>query len=323
MHTGEDVAVIGDACQHQPVIAEGIGNAGGHIVPCQVVKHHLLPQLFQLPSQLLGGSLGMTVDGGVGNHNARFLRAIGRPDVVFFDVMPQVLLEDGSMEGADGFNFQAGCLLQQLLHLHSVLAHDADVIAAGFIVPRFFCIQCAELAEAVGGEQHLVGSIVAHHHLGPMHHGRKHKGQAVLAQGQGLPVGDRHLGALRQGGEELPHHHKGLGVAHQGCLGIALQKQLDVGGMVRLHMLHHQIIRLSVSQHGGDVFQPLCAEVGIHRVHDGNLLVQNHIGVVRHAAGHHILPLEQVNLMVVDTYITNIIGNHVFILHFYMFFEYL
>ena len=252
----------------------------------------------------------MAVDGGVGNQYTGFLGAVGAPNVVFFDVVAQVFLENGAVEGADDGNVQGGGRLQQLLHLHAVLAHDADVVPPGLAVPFVLHIQSAEFAEAVGGEEHLVGLVVGHHDLRPVHHGSKQEGQGVLAQGQGCPVLHGELLHLRGIGEELTQHDKGLGISHHRSLGITLHKGQDVGGMIRLHVLHHQIVRLPAIQHSGDVTQPFLPKTGIHRVHHGDLLIQNHIGIVSHAIGHHILALEQVNLVVIHAHIADIIGNH-------------
>ena len=312
MHTGEDVAIVGDGGQHQPVIPEGILHALGQILPGQIRQHHLLSPGFQFPAQFLGSGLGMAIDGGVSDEDAGILRTIGGPNIIFFNVMAQVFLENGAMEGADGRNIQRGRSFQQLLHLHTVLTHDADVIPPGLAIPILLHIQCAEFAEAVRREEYLVAAIVADHHLGPVDHRGEDKGQAVLAQGQGSAVLHRQLLHLGGIGEELGHHQKGLGIAHHGCLGIALQEFHNIGRMVRLHVLHHQIIQLPGPQHSGNVFQPLLPEVLIHGVHHGYLLIQNHIGIVRHAIGHHILSLEQIHLMVVHADIANIIGNHLY-----------
>ena len=48
-------------------------------------------------------------------------------------------------------------------------------------------------------------------------------------------------------------------------------------------------------------------EVLVHSIHNGDLLIQDHIGIVGHAAGHPVLPLKQVHLMIVNTYIANIV----------------
>ena len=310
MHAGEDIAVVGDAGQHQPVIPEGIGNAGSHIPAGQVAQHHLLPQSLQLLAELLSGILGVSINRGIGNDNTAFLRAVGGPNVVFLQVVAQILFQYGAVQRADDGDIQPGGLLQQLLHLHAVLADNADIVAAGFIVPVLLDIQGAELAEAVGGEKHLVRCLIAHHDLGPVHHGGKDKGQAVLAKGQRVAVLYGYPLGSGQGGEELLHHAKGFDVAHQCGSRVTLQETLNAAGVIRLHVLHYQVVRLPVSQQGGNVLQPLVLKMGIHRVHYGNFIVQNHIGVVGHSVGNHILPLKQIHLVVVDSHIADILCNH-------------
>ena len=80
--------------------------------------------------------------------------------------------------------------------------------------------------------------------------------------------------------------------------------------MIRLHVLHHQVVRLPAAQHGLDILQPLLAEARIHRVHHGNLVIHNHIGIICHAIGHQVLALEQIHPVVIHAHIANIIGNH-------------
>ena len=109
--------------------------------------------------------------------------------------------------------------------------------------------------------------------------------------------------------EELLHHGEGLGGGHDGGLGVGGHKDVDVGGVVGLHMLHHQEVGLAVTQLLAQVCQPLLAEVLIDGVHDGHLFVQNDVGIVGHAVGDHILTLEQINLMIVDADVANIICN--------------
>ena len=69
--------------------------------------------------------------------------------------------------------------------------------------------------------------------------------------------------------------------------------------MVGLHVLDHQVIRLTARQGFVDVFEPLGSLLLVDGVHDGHLLVQNHIGVVAHAVGHDVLSLKEVYLVVV------------------------
>ena len=213
------------------------------------------------------------------------------------------------MEGADDGDVQTGGLFQQGLYLRAVLAHDADVVPAGFTGPVFLHIQRAKLAEAIGGEQHLVGCIVGHDDLGPVDHGGGDEGQGMLAEAQSVALAHDNPAVCVVIAEELLHHGEGLGGGHHDGVGIDLQEVGNVGGVIRLHVLNDQIVGLPAGKGVLDVVQPLVGEVPVNGVHNGNLLVQNDVGVVGHAVGHHILALKQVNLVVVDAHIADIVGN--------------
>ena len=62
--------------------------------------------------------------------------------------------------------------------------------------------------------------------------------------------------------------------------------------MVRLHMLHHQVIRLTPLNHCFHIGNPLLSESLVHRIHHRDLLIQDHIGIIRHSVGYLILPLK-------------------------------
>ena len=49
-------------------------------------------------------------------------------------------------------------------------------------------VQSAEFAEAVGGEEYLFGAVIGYHNLRPVHHGREHEGQLMIAEGKGAAV---------------------------------------------------------------------------------------------------------------------------------------
>ena len=131
----------------------------------------------------------------------------------------------------------------------------------------------------------------------------------MLTQREGIALADDDAVVLKGGAEETDHHIKGLGGGNHGGIGIGLHKVCNIGGMVHLHMLDHQVIRLTTGQDILDIVQPLMGEAGIHGIHNGDLLVQDHIRIVGHAVGHHILALEQIHLVVVNANIFNIIGN--------------
>ena len=50
-----------------------------------------------------------------------------------------------------------------------------------------------------------------------------------------------------------------------------------------------------------EIAQPLIGELHVHGIHDGDLLVQNDIGIVSHAERDNILTFEEINLMIIDT----------------------
>ena len=213
------------------------------------------------------------------------------------------------MEGTDDGDVQAGCLLQQLLHLGAVFADDAEVVAPRLTGPVLINVQSAELAEAVGGEKNLVRRVIGDHDFGPVDHGGHVEAQGVAAQGKSVALchGDAALGTV--GAEELLHHDEGLAGGDDGGLRIEPEEIGNVGRMVRLHVLHDQIVRPSAAENGFQIVQPFVGETGVHRVHDGDLLVQNDVGIVGHAVGHRVLALEQVHLMVVYADIKNVVGN--------------
>ena len=131
----------------------------------------------------------------------------------------------------------------------------------------------------------------------------------MLSQRQGIALTDHNPAAFEVVTEELLHHGESLGGGNHRGLGIDLQEVHNIGRMIRLHVLNHQIVRLPAVQDGLQIVQPLVGEIPIHGVHNGDLLVQNHIGIVGHAVGNHILSLEQVYLMVVNAHIADILGN--------------
>ena len=165
----------------------------------------------ELVRQLLHRGLGIAIDAGIGDDHALGLHGIAGPQVIQPDIVTQVFLQHGAVEGADGLDVQRSRLFQQCLNLGAVLTHDADIVPAGLVVPGLVHIQGAELAEAVGGEQDLVQYIIGHNDLGPVNHGGRHKGQGGLAQAQGIPLPNYDPAILIAGAEEGPHHIEGLG----------------------------------------------------------------------------------------------------------------
>ena len=213
------------------------------------------------------------------------------------------------MQAADGLDVQCGGLFQHGLHLHAVFADDADEVAAGLGQPRLLHVECAELAERIGAEQDLVCIVIGHDDLGPVDHRRGDKVQRVGAQRQGVPLLDDDAAVRVVGAEIGLHHVERLGGRDDGCAGVRLRERGDGAGMVRLHVLHDQVVGRALAQCGGDLGDPLVGKMGIDAVHDGDLVVADQVRVVRHAVGHIVLALKQVNKVVVDADIQNIFGD--------------
>ena len=70
-------------------------------------------------------------------------------------------------------------------------------------------------------------------------------------------------------------------------------------------MLHDEIIGGAARQHALEVIQPLMREMRVHRIQNGDFLIQNHIRIIRHAVRNGVLPLEQIDAVIVNAYITD------------------
>ena len=94
--------------------------------------------------------------------------------------------------------------------------------------------------------------------------------------------------------EEGLHHGKGLGGGNHHCFGVSVHEGGDVGRVVRLHVLHDQIVGRATIQRGRDVFKPLIGKMLVHGIHDGDFLVQDGIRIVCHTVGYGILALKKI-----------------------------
>ena len=166
---------------------------------------------------------------------------------------------------------------------------------------------CAKTAKAVGGEEDLLGGLIAHHDFRPVHHGRKNEGQRVAAQAQTLAVLDHHAAFLCDGvrTEKLLHILEGLGVAHHLHGRVTCGQLRDVGTVVRLHVGDDEVVGLGAVQGLGQIFQPRVGGAGVYRIQNGGLLIPDDIGIVAHTGGHRVLALEQVDGGIIHTYAQN------------------
>ena len=129
----------------------------------------------------------------------------------------------------------------------------------------------------------------------------------MAAQFQFVPFlcHDSAAGIVRAG--KVLHHGEGFGSRHHLRFRIGFHEGRDSGGMVRLHVLDDQVIRLFPFQCSFQVAHPLLHEVPVRRIHYGHFLIQDHIGIVSHAFRHDIHSLEQIDLMIVYADIADIL----------------
>ena len=125
----------------------------------------------------------------------------------------------------------------------------------------------------------------------------------MLTQGQGAEILHRQGVFHLQVGEELGDHYKGLFIGYHSHLGIGVHKRLNRCGVVRLHMLHHQVVRLTAGKGLLYILQPFLCLTGVDGVHNCHLLVQNHIGIIGHTVGNNVLSLKQVYITVIFAHI--------------------
>ena len=318
LHGDEDAGVVGGGGKDQVAAAEGVGDdvAGrGH---GGVVHAHPHAPLIELAGQDVGGVLGVAVDGGVGQQHTLFLGGVAGPEQVLLQEVAEVAAPDEAVQRADQGNLQLRGLLQHRLDLGAVLAHDVGVVAPGLIqvlgkeiglVVEEAAVQGAEGAEGVGGEEDLVGEVIGHHDFRPVDHGGHDKGEIVLAGGEGVALFHQDGAFGEIAAQELLHHGLDLGVADDLCLGIAAEQQLLGGGVVRLHVLYHQIIQGPAVQGMGHIFQEDAVHGLVHRIEQDGFLVQQEIGVVGDAVGHAIDALEAGETPIVRADPDQILGN--------------
>ena len=311
VHKRIDACIICGGCENQLGVTESIAQCLGHIVSCKIIDNNVWTSFAaEFIGQLLNGHFCMTVYRCVGDDNSVILRCVGRPGIIEANIMSKIFSKNRSVERADGLDIQSCGCFQKVLHLHTIFSNDADIVSSCLIVPWFLCIQGTEFSEAVCGKKNLFCAVISDHNLRPVNHRCKYESKDVFSKCQGVTVGyNMFLSFQIHSTEEILHHGKGLCVGNNSCIRVCFHEILNICCMVRLHMLDYKIIRFRTIQNLCNFSQPLFCEAGIYSVHNCDLLIFDHIGVVGHSVWHYILSLKQVYLMIVYSYIINIISD--------------
>ena len=214
-----------------------------------------------------------------------------------------------AVKRADARDVERRRLLEKRLHLHAELADDAEVVATRLAVPSLGIdlVVCAELAEAVGGEKRLRRRVVADDDFGPVHHRRADERKRVPAEVERVAFLDDDAAVGEIGAEVVLHDRERLHGRDDLRIRVRLCKARDVRGVVGLHVVDDEIVDLV--GRGCDVLQPLVAEARVDRIHHGDFLAFDYIGIVGHAERNLELAFEEIDVVVVDADIENVIGN--------------
>ena len=320
LHRGEDAHVVGDGRQDDVAAAEGLADQLTDMGLRHVIDRHIRDSVLgDLRRKRVGRALCSAVNRAVDHHNRFFFRGVAAPQAVLFDDPAQVLSPNRTVCGTQDLDIHRTGFCQDVLDLLAVLADDVAVIAAGIrepvllevhLVGKEIAVERTEAAERIRREQRSGNRVIGHHNFGPVDHRCRDEGQCMLADVQGVALAHQDAAVRDVAGEELVQDQGGRqGADHLG-IRIAYQHLGDGGAVVRLHVVHDEIVQISPVQHRGQILKKLTCYRAVHRIDQNRLLIQNHIGVVCHAAGNGIYVLEQLDAPVAHADVDDVVRHH-------------
>ena len=112
-HVHEHAGVIGCGEEDKVAGAEALGDDEARVRRGHVVHLHIAhAEVGKLGGENVRRVFGVAVDGGIGNHDCLLLGLVGCPVDVFVDKPADVLAPHGSVQRADGFDFNRRSLLE-------------------------------------------------------------------------------------------------------------------------------------------------------------------------------------------------------------------
>ena len=293
-HVAENARVVRGGSEHQMAAAERFGNDHRGMRCGNIVHGNLL----HAARRKLGGKdvrcvFRVAVHGGISDHHGVVLRRIGAPFLIFFNEPGKVRAPNGPMQRADHVDVHRCCLLEQRLHLCAVFADDVHIVAPCIVQPVAFKIHLirkkvagerAERAECIRRKERLCRGVVGDHGLRPMHHRRHQERKRVAASRERIALGNNLAARINIKQEKLPDHRNGLRVGDDGYLRVAQHEFFHRGGMIRLHVVDDEVIKLPSGQHVRKAFKEYAAHGFVHGVEQNGFFIQKNIGVVGHAA---------------------------------------
>ena len=274
--------------------ADQLGDIGvGHIEQPHVPH----PFLRQTGGQNFAGIFRMAVNRAAEDRHGLLLRRIAAPALIFFNEPADILPPDRAVKRAEIVNVQPCRLFQHILHRRAVFADNVGVVPAGIIQPVPFKIHLvgkniavhgAEGSKGICGEQDFIRCVIGHHDLRPVDQRRHDKGQLMLSKGQGIPLPHRLKAPLQLHREKLTNHPQRLSVADNNRLGMAPQRRAQRCRVIRLHVVHDDIVQFPALQCVFQIFKKAVRDGTVHRVQQGGLFIPEQIGVIGNAPGNRI-----------------------------------
>lgn len=304
---------------------ESLGNELRHMGVGDIVDGDIVhAALMQQRGENLGGVGRVAVHGGISDHDALFFGFVFAPFVVFVDEPAEIASPDRSVQRAKHFDVDGAGFGENGLNLRSVLANDVGEVTSGigqpvalkvdFVVEEH-AVQSAEGAESIGREEHAIGRVKGHHDLRPVNHGGVDKEQIVFAEREGVKFVDNLFFRIAKVKLELIHHLEGLLGGDNGGFRMGLMHQADGGAVIRLHMVDDDVIEWTAGKGLFNIVQVLIAIIPVDGIEDRGFFVQQHVGVVGHAAGDGENVFEKGGAVVIGTDPVEIVTDFANVIH--------
>ena len=126
-----------------------------------------------------------------------------------------------------------------------------------------------------------------------MHHGSQDEAEVVVTGRERIVLLDLHDLTLQvELSEELLNHRVGLCAAHNRSLRVTEQHFGKRSAVIRLHVIHYDVVERTAVQHSLDVFEEYPADCVIYGIEQDGLLVHNQVRIVGNAERNRVAVLK-------------------------------
>ena len=107
--------------------------------------------------------------------------------------------------------------------------------------------------------------------------------------------------------KKILYHRKRFLIRNYARFGVCRSEVCNVCRMVGLHVLDYEIIGSASVKRILEIVKPFVGKMSVYGVKNRDLLVDYNVRIIRHSVRNNVLPLEQIDVMVVHAYINNIL----------------